>query len=94
MIITDFNVLKNGDTLALIKEYWENCSTGLDMRHRPHFHINETALASLFPEIDANSESLTSMIDILLHVPEEEILMFLHRHILLLRLKIQTYIPS
>jgi hypothetical protein len=73
VIITDFNVLKNGDTLALIKEYWENCSTGLDMRHRPHFHINETALASLFPEIDANSESLTSMIDILLHVPEEEI---------------------
>lgn len=70
--ITDIDTPEKIDIFHEMKLYWSNCSTFFSLRNRPQHPINQTLLASLFPNIDANSNRLTSMIDMLLIPPEEE----------------------
>ncbi|WP_410015003.1 hypothetical protein [Sodalis sp. C49] len=70
--IADIDTPEKTDIILQMKSYWANCDSIFSLRNRPQFPINETTLASLFPKIDANSNRLTSMVEILLRPPEEE----------------------
>ncbi|NDL63072.1 hypothetical protein [Acerihabitans arboris] len=70
--ITDIDNHEKNDVINQLKVYWTDCKTSLNLKNRPYFPMNETTLLTLIPSVDANSHRSTSMLDILLHPPEEQ----------------------
>lgn len=70
--IADIDTPEKVDLILRLNAYWTDCDTLFGLRNRPNFPTDEATLASLFPKIDANSNQLTSMIELLLRRPEEE----------------------